>query len=67
LVFKIDTQMKARRLNQVEAAALFRSRRRMYRMMLREDFRQLLRSLVALDQDVEILVKPLRESSSVVA
>ncbi len=63
LVFKIDTIMKKRRLKQVEAAALFGTRQPDVSKMLRGDFRQfsverLLRFLVALDQDVHIVVKP---------
>lgn len=63
LVFKIDTIMKKRRLKQVEAAALFGIRQPDVSKMLRGDFRQfsverLLRFLVALDQDVQIVVKP---------
>lgn len=63
LVFKIDTLMKARRLKQVEAAELFGIRQPDVSKMLRGEFRQfsverLLRFLVALDQDVEIVVKP---------
>jgi predicted XRE-type DNA-binding protein len=63
LVFKIDTLMKKRRLKQVEAAKLFGIRQPDVSKMLRGDFRQfsverLLRFLVALDQDVEIVVKP---------
>ena len=63
LVFKIDTIMKRRRLKQVEAAALFGTRQPDVSRMLRGDFRQfsverLLRFLVALDQDVQIVVKP---------
>jgi predicted XRE-type DNA-binding protein len=63
LVFKIDTIMKKRRLKQVEAAALFAVRQPDVSKMLRGDFRQfsverLLRFLVALDQDVQIVVKP---------
>ena len=63
LVFKIDTIMKERRLKQVEAAHLFGVRQPDVSMMLRGEFRQfsverLLRFLVALDQDVEIIVKP---------
>ena len=65
LVFKIDTIMKERRLKQVEAAALFGVRQPDISMMLRGEFRQfsverLLRFLVALNQDVEIVVKPHR-------
>jgi predicted XRE-type DNA-binding protein len=63
LVFKIDAIMKKRRLKQVEAAALFGVRQPDVSKMLRGDFRQfsverLLRFLVALDQDVQIVVKP---------
>jgi len=63
LVFKIDAIMKNRRLKQVEAAALFGVRQPDVSKMLRGDFRQfsverLLRFLVALDQDVQIVVKP---------
>ena len=65
LVFKIDTIIKKRRLKQVEAAALFGVRQPDISKMLRGEFRQfsverLLRFLVALDQDVEIVVKPHR-------
>jgi len=68
LVFKIDTIMKERRLKQVEAAELFGVRQPDVSKMLRGDFRQfsverLLRFLVALDQDVEIVVKPHRGRS----
>jgi len=63
LVFKIDTIMKKRRLKQVEAAALFGVRQPHVSKMLRGDFRQfsverLLRFLVALNHDVQIVVKP---------
>ena len=63
LVFKIDTIMKDRGLKQVEAAHLFGVRQPDVSKMLRGDFRQfsverLLRFLVALDQDVQIVVKP---------
>jgi predicted XRE-type DNA-binding protein len=63
LVFKIDTILKKRRLKQIEAAALFGVRQPDVSKMLRGDFRQfsverLLRFLVALDQDVQIVVKP---------
>src|ERR1700726_1028152 len=65
LVFKIDTLIKERGLKQVEAADLFRVRQPDISKMLRGDFRQfsverLLRFLVALGQDVEIIVKPHR-------
>jgi predicted XRE-type DNA-binding protein len=63
LVFKIDTIMKDRGLKQVEAADLFGVRQPDISKMLRGEFRQfsverLLRFLVALNQDVEIIVKP---------
>jgi predicted XRE-type DNA-binding protein len=69
LVFKIDSIMKERRLKQVEAAALFGVRQPDISMMLRGEFRQfsverLLRFLVALDQDVEIVVTPHRDRSN---
>ena len=61
--------MKERRLKQVEAAALFGVRQPDISMMLRGEFRQfsverLLRFLEALDQDVEIAVKPHRDQSN---
>ena len=63
LVFKIDTIMRGRGLKQVEAADLFGIRQPDVSKMLRGDFRQfsverLLRFLVALEQDVQIVVKP---------
>ena len=66
LVFKIDTILKARGLKQVEAAGLLGVRQPDVSKMLRGEFRQfsverLLRFLVALDQDVEIIVKPHRD------
>ena len=69
LLFKIDTIMKDRGLKQVEAAALFGVRQPDISKMLRGEFRQfsverLLRFLVALDQDVEIIVKPHRGKHS---
>jgi predicted XRE-type DNA-binding protein len=69
LVFKIDTIMKKRRLKQVEAAEFFGVRQPDVSKMLRGEFRQfsverLLRFLVALDQDVEILVKPHRDKNN---
>ena len=68
LVFKIDTIMKERRLKQVETAELFGIRQPDVSKMLRGEFRQfsverLLRFLVALDQDVEIVIKPHRGRS----
>ena len=72
LVFKIDTLMRARRLKQVEAADLFGVRQPDVSKMLRGEFRQfsverLLRFLVALDQDVEIVVKPHRGRNNAAA
>jgi predicted XRE-type DNA-binding protein len=66
LVFKIDTILEARGLKQVEAAALFGIRQPDVSKMLSGEFRQfsverLLRFLVALDQDVKIVVKPHRD------
>ena len=63
LVSKIDALMKKRGLKQVEAADLFGIRQPDVSKMLRGDFLQfsvdrLLRFLVALDQDVQIVVKP---------
>ena len=65
LVFKIGAIMKERRLKQVQAAELLGIRQPDVSKMLRGEFRQfsverLLRFLVALDQDVEIVVKPHR-------
>ena len=65
LVYRIDGLMKARRLRQVDAAKLFGVNQPDVSKMLRGDFRQfsverLLRFLVALGQDVEIVVKPHR-------
>jgi predicted XRE-type DNA-binding protein len=72
LVFKIDRLMKKRGLKQVEAADLFGIRQPDVSKMLRGEFRQfsverLLRFLVALDQDVEISVKPHRDSRNAAA
>ena len=65
LVFKIDTIMKERGMKQVEAARLCGVRQPDISKMLRGEFRQfsverLLRFLVALNQDVEIVVTPHR-------
>ena len=65
LVFKIDAIMKRRRMKQKEAAELFDVRQPDISNMLRGEFRQfsverLLRFLVKLNQDVEIVVKPHR-------
>jgi len=67
LVFKIDTILKRRGLKQTEAAELFGVRQPDISKMLRGEFRQfsverLLRFLVALNQDVEIVVKPHRDT-----
>jgi predicted XRE-type DNA-binding protein len=72
LVFKIDTILKKRGLKQVEAADLFGVRQPDVSKMLRGEFRQfsverLLRFLVALDQDVEIVVKPHRDRNGAAA
>ena len=72
LVFKIDTLVKERGLKQVEAAALFGIRQPDVSKMLRGEFRQfsverLLRFLVALDQDVEIKVRPRRQGNEAAA
>jgi predicted XRE-type DNA-binding protein len=69
LVFKIDSIMKQRRLKQVEAGKMFGVPQPDVSKMLRGDFRQfsverLLRFLVALDQDVEIVVKPHRDTKN---
>ena len=66
LVFKIDTIMKKCALKQVDAGELFGIPQPDVSKMLRGDFRQfsverLLRFLVALNQDVEIVVKPHRD------
>jgi predicted XRE-type DNA-binding protein len=65
LVLKIDQILKARALKQIEAAHLFGVKQPDISKMLRGDFRQfsverLMRFLVALGQDVEIVVKPCR-------
>jgi len=65
LVFKIGAIMKERRLKQIQAADLLGIRQPDVSKMLRGEFRQfsverLLRFLVALNQDVEIVVKPHR-------
>ena len=63
LVFKIDGIRKERGLKQIEMASLLGIRQPDISKMLRGEFRQfsverLLRFLVALNQDVEIVVKP---------
>jgi predicted XRE-type DNA-binding protein len=65
LVFKIDTILKRRGMKQADAAELLGVRQPDISKMLRGEFRQfsverLLRFLVALNQDVEIVVKPHR-------
>ncbi len=72
LVFKIDTIIKGRGLKQIETADLFGIRQPDVSKMLRGEFRQfsverLLRFLVALDQDVEIVVKPHRDRNNAAA
>lgn len=72
LVFKIDSLMKKRRLKQREAADLFGVRQPDVSKMLRGEFRQfsverLLRFLVKLDQDVEIVVRPHRDRENAAA
>ena len=72
LVFKIDAIMKRRRLKQAEAAGLLAIKQPDVSKMLRGDFRQfsverLLRFLVALDQDVEIVIRPHRGRSEAAA
>jgi predicted XRE-type DNA-binding protein len=67
LVYKIDHLMRARKLRQVEAAKLLGVKQPDISNMLRGDFRQfsverLLRFLVALGQDVEIVVKTPKRS-----
>ena len=62
LVFKIDAIMKDRDLKQTKAADLLGIKQPDVSKMLRGDFKQfsverLLRFLVALDHDVEIVVK----------
>lgn len=69
LVYKIDTLMKKRGLKQAEAAELFGVRQPDVSKMLHGEFRQfsverLLRFLVALNQDVEIVVRPHQGRSS---
>jgi predicted XRE-type DNA-binding protein len=65
LVYKIDGLMKARHLRQIDAAKLFAIKQPDVSKLLRGDFHQfsverLLRFLVALGQDVEIVVRPHR-------
>jgi len=69
LAFKIDALMRAGGLKQTEAAKLFGVKQPDVSKLLRGDFRQfsverLMRFLVALGQDVEIVVKPHRSKSA---
>ena len=66
LVYEIDRIMKERAMKQTEAADLFGVRQPDVSKMLRGEFRQfsverLMHFLVALNQDVEIRVKPHRD------
>jgi predicted XRE-type DNA-binding protein len=72
LVFKIDTILKQRRLKQAEVADLLGVKQPDVSKMLRGDLRpfsveRLLRFLVALDHDVEIVVKPHRRRNEAAA
>jgi predicted XRE-type DNA-binding protein len=65
LVVKIDALLRARKLRQIDAARLFGVGQPDVSKMLRGDFRQfsverLMRFLVALDQAVQIVVRPRR-------
>ena len=65
LVYKIDTILKERGMKKADAAGLLGVRQPDISKMLRGEFRQfsverLMRFLVALNQDVEIVVKPHR-------
>jgi predicted XRE-type DNA-binding protein len=67
LVFKIDALIKERGLKQIEAAVLFGVKQPDVPKMLRGEFRQfsverLLRFLVALGQDVEVVVRSQRDA-----
>ena len=69
LVFKIDAILKERHLKQVDVADLLGIRQPDVSKILRGEFRQfsverLLRFLVALNQDVEIVVKPHRDKDN---
>jgi predicted XRE-type DNA-binding protein len=68
LVYKIDAIIKKRGLKQAETADVLGIKQPDVSKMLRGDFRQfsverLMRFLVALDQDVEIVVRPHRGTS----
>lgn len=72
LVFKIDTIIKNRRLTQQETADLIGVRQPDVSKMLRGEFRQfsverLLRFLVKLNHDVDIVVRPHRAKSNAAA
>ncbi|HAJ45857.1 MAG TPA: XRE family transcriptional regulator [Alphaproteobacteria bacterium] len=67
LVLRIGKLIQARKLTQAEAAKLFGAKQPDVSAMLRGTFRKfsverLIRFLVALDQDVEIVVKPRRRA-----
>ena len=68
LVFKIDSLMRERGLKQVAVAEIFGVRQPDVSKMLRGDFRQfsverLMRFLVALGQDVKIVVTPHQDTN----
>ena len=70
LVSKIDALMQEQRLKQSEAAALLGVKQPDISKMLNGDFRQfsverLMRFLVALGQDVEIVVKPHNSATTI--
>ena len=72
LVLKIDGLMRERGLRQIEAARLFGVTQPDVSKMLRGDFRQfsferLMRFLVALGQDVKIVVRPQKGKGEVIA
>lgn len=65
LVFRIHNILKKRKMKQIDAAVLFGVRQPDVSKMLRGEFRQfsverLMRFLVALGQDVEIVIRPHR-------
>jgi predicted XRE-type DNA-binding protein len=69
LVYKIDAILKDRGLTQVEAGKLFGVPQPDVSKMLRGEFRQfsverLLRFVVALNHDVEIVIKPHRDTGN---
>jgi predicted XRE-type DNA-binding protein len=68
LMLKIEVLMKQRGMKQAEAARLFQVKQPDISKMLRGDFRQfsverLMRFLVALDQNVKIVVTPRAKGS----